>query len=136
MNRPQTAQDRAIGAVPAPIARYFDEHSTAGMPEMARLLEMDVKTLRKHVVAQELVGRFKGVGRIYRRRVFTLEDTLRFLNRPSAQEPECRSIAPKQAGSGTTISRSAVLAFPARPGVTMNVTRPKSKPSKKSKPAP
>jgi hypothetical protein len=116
--------------IPAPIAAYFAEHTTAGMPVMAALLEMDVKTLRRHVVAGELVGRIKGVGRVHPRRVFTLDDTIRFLTRPPQKAPECPSTGPKVRDTTSLTSECAVLAFTGQRRPTLNM-RPA--PSKKPK---
>ncbi len=124
-------QNVPADAVPPTIEAAFSVHAMLGTQQVARLLEMDVKTLRKHIGAGELVGRLKGLGRKRRHRVFTLSDVTRFLNRPD-EDASCRSIVTKTARTGNSTSRSTVIAFPDRPNSpVVNVTRRPSRMGKK-----
>jgi hypothetical protein len=58
----------------AAIEAAFAGRTTIGAPAAARLLDMDIKTLRRHVEAGNLVGRFKGLGRARHHRVFCRAD--------------------------------------------------------------
>lgn len=68
-------QDAAIEAA-------FAGHVTIGAPAAARLLDMDIKTLQRHVAAGHLVGRLKGIGRSRRHRIFTRAAIRKFLEAP------------------------------------------------------
>jgi hypothetical protein len=127
-------------SMPAPVLSVtaieaaFGGRLTIGAPAAARLLDMDIKTLQRHVAAGNLVGRLKGLGRTRRHRVFTRDDITRFLQ-TIAQEVPCPFIAPSAARTGNSISRSRVIAFPARPSASTNVTRRLSRKPKNAKPA-
>ena len=122
-------------ALPEPILAAFAGRTTLGIPELAPLLDMDVKTLRRHIEAGELVGRLKGTGRRRHHGRFCLADIERFWNRDCVGESACQSIGTRTRHSGNSISRSMVIAFPDRPkfpGAKVNVTRRPSRKVRKS----
>lgn len=124
--------------IPAHIAEAFAGHATLGMPAVVSLLEMDVKTLVRHCDGGDIGFRYKGTGRLHRRRVFTLADVMGFLTRlaevTASGTAECRSTATRARAFGTSTSRSRVIAFPGPLAAKMNVTRRPSRTRKGSKP--
>lgn len=100
-----------LADIPSQILDAFQQRAFLGIPQLAPLLDMDIKTLRKHIAAGELVGRYKGTGTIQRTRVFTLADVVKFLRRPSTTNSEtaCQSSGSKRRRSGNSISRSTVV---------------------------
>ena len=120
------AFDINIDDVPVAIREAFEASPLLGMPQISKLLPMDWETLRAHVAAGNLVGRVKGFGIKKPRRVFTLADIARFLARLMEPTP-CQPIAAPVPNSTPMISRSKVIAFPAQPGLRMNVQPPTSR---------
>ncbi len=133
MTRSVPAPGPATAPLPEALAAHFARQATIGMPQLARLLPMDDETLRRHIADGRLACRFKGFGRVRRRRVFTQSDILQFLQALEDAAP-CPSIATRDRPITGTISKSAVIVFPARPNCGMNVTRRPSK--KRAKPRP
>lgn len=121
-------------------ATAFAGRATIGAPAAARLLDMDIDTLQRHVAAGHLVARIKGLGQVRRHRVFTRGDLLRFLQAqadapPIEQESKpCPSIATSAARTGNSTFSAVVLGFPDRPGSKTNITRRPSKMRKSKKP--
>jgi hypothetical protein len=68
--------------LPATIEAAFSGRTMLSAKELAAVLEMDPKTLRKHIENGDIAGRFKGTGRIRRHRVFTIADVAKFFRRP------------------------------------------------------
>lgn len=64
--------------IPAKVLAAFAERSTLSMPELAAVVEMDLKTLAKHRVAGNLPVRLKGFGIQRKHYLCTLEDVATF----------------------------------------------------------
>lgn len=78
--------------VPDKVRAAFQDRSTLTVPELARSMEMDVKTLRRHIRDGQMPCHLKGTGSVRRHVVFTLSDVAAFYNATSsepqaAQEP-------------------------------------------------
>ncbi|MEH2705195.1 DNA-binding protein [Bradyrhizobium elkanii] len=121
-------------ALPQALDAHFSAFATIGVPQLARLLPMDRTTIARHIADETLPSRIKGKGRKKPRRVFTRSDVEAFLEALEETPPPCLSISPPRAVSGTSISRSKVIAFPAQPNARARVTR--VQPRRKKKPAP
>jgi len=65
--------------VPESIRTAFEGHPYLSAPKVAALLEMDIKTLRKHTDADDIRCRYKGIGVRRPHRVYTLADVAEFL---------------------------------------------------------
>jgi hypothetical protein len=65
--------------LPETVRTAFAERTLLGAPEVARLLEIDPKTLRRHIANGDISFRVKGFGRVKPRRVFTITDIAKFL---------------------------------------------------------
>lgn len=98
--------------LPARLRQICIERGYVTMPELSTALRMDVKTLRKHIDAGRLKCRLIGTGALRRRRAFMLSDIESFFT--DALEPACPSIGTATRPSGSSISKSMVIAFPAR----------------------
>lgn len=75
--------------LPEAIVEAFRKCPLMPAPQVAKLLGMNIETLREHVRAGHLPWRQKGFGQISPRRVFTLSDVAVFLDhmqRRSVQE--------------------------------------------------
>jgi hypothetical protein len=68
--------------LPQTVLTAFRDRTMLSMLELAAVLEMDVTTLRAHVAEGDISGRFKGVGRIKRRMVFTISDVAKYFRTP------------------------------------------------------
>src|SRR5262249_32617026 len=87
-------------------------------PQVARLLEMDDQTLRRHVRAGDITWRQKGLGAKRPRRVFTLSDIADFFKKihrgktswPTAKPGRESSASPGRRIGGTT-SKLTVVDF-------------------------
>jgi hypothetical protein len=73
--------------VPQRVRDAFAGRTYLSTPEVARLLEMNVVTLREHADAGDIVWRQKGLGAKRPRRVFTLSDVIGFLSKMSRGRP-------------------------------------------------
>lgn len=76
-----------VSNLPDVIRQAFYGRAALTLPEVAKVLEMDVKTLRKHVAAGDISFRIKGTGPSHVHRVFSILDVERFLSRPTDRRP-------------------------------------------------
>ncbi|NEV77917.1 hypothetical protein DYI24_12805 [Rhodopseudomonas sp. BR0C11] len=121
--------------LPPKVLEAFACRASLGLAELAEATEISLETLRKHRAEGTLPVHVKGFGVVRRHYVCTLPDVAEFYRNIAASSAQpCRS-GSRTPLTGNTISRSAVIAFPARPSAGMNVTlrtrkrRPALKPS-------
>jgi hypothetical protein len=120
--------------LPEPIRAAFTNRAFVSFREAAGLLEIHVKTLRRHCEAGDVVWHQRGLGIKIPRRVFTLADMAETFNRLRRSGPchdnvvYLNSSATSARRSGSTISSLPVGAGRGRP---VNVTKRKRKPSSK-----
>jgi hypothetical protein len=112
----------ATGSLPDGLQVWFADHATIPLPQLARLLPMDRGTLARHIEDGRLAGRFKGLGRKRRHRVFTAGDVTRFLERISEPAP-CPSTEIPDPPTGNIRSTSTVIDFPVQLGNGMKMRR-------------
>jgi len=120
--------------LPSALAAHFSTKAMIGVPDLARLLPMDRETIKAHIDAERLVGRFKGFGRIKRQRVFTETDVARFLE-VLAGDTACQFSGSREAHSTTSHSTSNVVAFTGRLDAGTRVRQLPSRRKKKPQPA-
>ena len=65
--------------LPETVRTAFANRTLLTLPEVARLLTMDVKTPLRHVEANDITCRYKGAGAKRRHRVFTIADVSNYL---------------------------------------------------------
>lgn len=65
--------------LPEAIRQAFAEQALLPSPRIAKLLGMDLKTLRKHRENGDITARIKGTGRVHRHWVYSIDDVARFL---------------------------------------------------------
>ncbi len=100
--------------VPQRVRDAFAGRTYLSTPEVARLLGMNVVTLREHADAGDIVWRQKGLGAKRPRRVFTLSDVVGFLSKMSRGRPWERGARSESSASrdhlsgGTTLSSTGV----------------------------
>jgi hypothetical protein len=101
--------------VPQSVRDAFAGRTYLSTPEVARLLEMNVVTLREHADAGDIVWRQKGRGAKRPRRVFTLGDVVGFLSKMSRGKSSWESAGPSESSAnrvrrigGTTSSSTGV----------------------------
>lgn len=80
--------------LPTALRNHFANCATIALGDLARLLPMDQKTLRRHIAAGRLPCRFKGDGQVRRRRVFLEADVARFLASLAMEPPENIKLTP------------------------------------------
>lgn len=97
---------------PTFIRDAFRDRVSLTPAEAARLLRMDVKTLREHVRLGNIRYLLKGVGEKRPRREFTESDLVEFL--ADQRRQECRSTDPKTRRSSTSTSSVVDNDFMAR----------------------
>ena len=68
--------------LPETVQAAFRGRTMLSKSELAAVLEMDVQTLHRHFANGDISGRFKGVGRINRRIVFTISDVAKYFRTP------------------------------------------------------
>lgn len=102
--------------LPDSVRIAFQGRATLTMPEMSAATRMDAKTLRAHVRAGDLECCQKGLGKKRPRRVCTLAQVTRFYQRIAERGSACLLTDTPAHLSGSSISRSTVIDFPARPG--------------------
>lgn len=117
------------GELPSAIREVCATRGYVTMPELAKGLRIDVKTLRKHIDAGRLKCRLIGTGALRRRRAFLLSDIESFFD--GMLEPPCPSIGTKTRLSGSSISSSTVIAFPDPPKSRLHGPSVKQKPSRR-----
>lgn len=78
MNKPTKQQ---FDDVPNCIRQAFSTRPFVNLPELSEMLQMDVKTLRKHISGGSLTFRTKGTGLVHRHRIFSFQDVANFLER-------------------------------------------------------
>jgi hypothetical protein len=111
--------------LPETVQVAFRGRTMLSMPELAAALEMHVQTLRAHVSSGNITGRFKGVGKIKRRMVFTISDVAKYFRAPHNAEyfrPPVRRIEKLATPSNLVVMR------PCSP--TVNITLRKRRPKK------
>jgi len=73
--------------VPDEVRAAFDGRPYLGMPQLAKALRIDIKTLTKHLRAGNLPACNKGTGPVRKRLVCTLDDFKEFYRRTSVSVP-------------------------------------------------
>jgi hypothetical protein len=99
--------------LPDAVRMAFSNRAVLSAPEIARLLEMDPKTLRRHLARGDITARQKGFGNICRRWVFTIADVAKYLRR-------IEDIASRREESLDALRVTLARGLPK--GATMNVT--------------
>lgn len=107
-------------SVPVSVVNAFADRAALPLPELAKVVGMDVKTLRKHIAAERLPVHIKGTGLVRRHYVCTLDDVTEFYRRTG---DACQSLGSEIPRSINSTSKSKVYAFPALRSAGMNVTR-------------
>lgn len=97
--------------IPPPIARAFEDRVTIPMQTAARLLSMDTKTLSEHIKAGNIGYVSLGLGGQRKRREFTMQDILGFIER--LRQRECPYTSPKTRRTTSMISSTEAVAFTA-----------------------
>lgn len=105
--------------VPEAVSAAFDGQPHLSMPKLARAMGMDRETLARHRENGDLPVHIKGTGLERRHYVCTLSDVAEFYRRTGEA---CQSLGSKIHPTTSSISRSKVIAFTARPSAKMNVT--------------
>ncbi len=98
--------------VPAAIASAFSERPTLPPKAVCGLLNMDTKTLMRHVKAGNIRYVLKGFGERRQHREFTLEDIMGFLDKRTREE--CPSINRRARRTSSTTSGEEVYDFMAQ----------------------
>ena len=98
--------------IPDLLRRAFGERLTVHLQEAARLLGMDVKTLRAHVKAGNIRFVSMGLGLTKLRREFALSDILEFLEQMRRRECPCTNALTRP--TTTMTSSGGTLGFMAR----------------------
>lgn len=101
-----------MSTVPEPILAIFATRPSLPLPEAAKLLGMDAKTLRRHAEAGNISYISVGLGATHLRREFRLVDIEGFYDR--IERRECPSTSPKTRRSTTSTSGCEVIGFMAR----------------------
>lgn len=65
---------------PETVRAAFANRTMLSLPEVAKLLEMDRRTLRNQIVNGEITARLKGAGQTRRRWAFTITDVAKYLH--------------------------------------------------------
>lgn len=110
--------------VPSRVLDAFADQSVLPLARLAPAMGMDIKTLRKHVEAQNLPVHIKGTGVVRRHYVCTLDDVAEFYRRTGEA---CQSSRSEIRPTTSSISRSKVCVFPGPRNAGMNVTLRTSK---------
>jgi len=112
--------------VPQAVRDAFAGRTYLSTPEVARVLEMNVVTLRQHADAGDIMWRQKGLGATRPRRVFTLTDVVGFLQKMSRGQSQWDSARMSESSGnrghrigGTTLS-STVADMRSRQGRRRN----------------
>jgi hypothetical protein len=103
--------------IPPEVLKAFQGRAGISLPALAAALEWDIKTLRGHCEAGNLNWRQKGLGTTRHHRVITLADFREFWKRITIRGVACPSTVLSGRHTGTSTSRSRVIAFPGRPSV-------------------
>src|SRR5229473_1452941 len=114
-----------VMGVPDEVRVAFAGAPHLSMPQLAKAMRMDLKTLKGHREAQNLPVHIKGTGLERRRYVCTLSDVKEFYRRTTGEA--CQSSGSKTRPTSNSISRSKVTASTARPKAKMNVRLRKSR---------
>ena len=117
--------------VPEEVRTAFDGNPHLTMPKLAKAMRMDLKTLGRHREAQNLPVHIKGTGLARRHYVCTLNDVAEFYRRTGEA---CQSSGSRSHPTISSISKSKVIAFTARPKAKMNVRLRKSRKRSELKP--
>src|SRR5262245_19377179 len=72
------ARNTKVDMLPQMVLDAFEGRATLTVPELCRAMEMDAKTLRKHIAAETLPVHVKGTGVARRHYVCTLPDVAAF----------------------------------------------------------
>lgn len=107
-----TPAAETVDNLPAPVLAAFAGRVSLTLTELAITIEIDAKTLRRHIAAGNLTGRRKGVGEKHVHRVFGLDDVRAFWTRIGSP---CPSTSIRSHPTGTLTSNAMVFAFPVRP---------------------
>lgn len=117
--------------IPETVRRAFEDRTVLSLTETAALLEMDPKTLRNHISDGDIACRTKGRGVVRRTWVFTINDVLAFLGRPSSPgQPRVHDNRRHPAPNAGQIDRMRETLR--RSGSTMNIALRKRKSKPKS----
>jgi len=87
--------------IPERIKLAFAGRTSLNMGELARALELNIKTIGRHMDAGNLGYIEAGVGSIRPRRKSTLAQVCAFLLKQSRQQSPCPSVAPGQKSKAT-----------------------------------
>jgi hypothetical protein len=121
-----------VMGVPDEVRAAFAGAPHLTMPQLAKAMRVDPKTLKGHREAQNLPVHFKGTGIERRHYVCTMSDVEEFYRRTTGEA--CQSSGSKTRPTSNLISRSKVTASTARPKAKMNVRLRKSKRRSELKP--
>ena len=123
-DRPPKTAARQLGGIPDEVRDAFDGVPHLTMPQLAKAMRMDLKTLKGHREAQNLPVHIKGNGLERRHYVCTLNDVVEFYRRTGEA---CQSSESRIRPTINSTSKSKVIAFTARPKAKMNVRLRKSR---------
>ncbi len=116
--------------VPETIRQAFAGHPYLSTPKVARALEIDGGTLRKHTAAGDITCHYKGLGIRRPRRVYTLADVAGFLRKMRSEQCASGNVQVQNANRdrrsiGATSSSTVVALTRARTAPIKRRPKPK-----------
>jgi hypothetical protein len=104
--------------LPETVQAAFRGRTMLSIKELALVLEMHPKTLRRHIMNGDISGRVKGVGKVNQRWVFTIADVAKYLRQTQTfhargAEAEAASFLAREGRRSVRIGRMNVT-FPTR----------------------